>query len=388
MKIIGKKSSNQYKENFNRGYNYLKSNRLDKAIIYLKKAGESRETLLNLGAAYMHMGDYNNARKVLTLSRNAPSMTGEKSADYVSAILNLGLIEYHNENDDLAIEYYREGLEKCFDFDLVYNYANARLRQYCSGKYDDLKYCWQLYESRFQIINAVSLTNRANWTGGHVESITVLSEQGIGDCIMFARYLPYLREYCDRLVVQCEESLNCVFSRYEISNSKSIDTTHAVAFGSLGNLLDHIPSGEFIGGGNSGSMIGCVWRSNNTHSNNILRNCDEKYFLSLGNVGSLGPDCIGGMPRLPSSSWTETMATLRELKCVVTIDTAIAHLCGAMGVKCYVIMPLHNSDFRWGDSSMGYNNKWYKSVTVIRNPGSWDAAFKDLKQCLKLADQT
>jgi tetratricopeptide (TPR) repeat protein len=388
MKIIGKRSSNQYIENFNRGYRYLTNGKLDKAIASFKKAGRNRETLLNLGVAYMHNMQYDLARKVLEESRTAAGLDGKKYDDYINAILNLGLIEYHTENDDLAVMIYREGLEKGFDFDLVYNYANARLRQYCSDKYDDLKYCWQLYESRFQICNAVTLAAKTNWTGGHVESITVLAEQGIGDCIMFARYLPELRKYCDRLVVQCESGLNCVFSGYEVNNTNKIDTTHAIAFGSLGNLLDHIPDGEFIGGGNSGDTIGCVWKSNNKHSNNIFRNCTEERFLSLGNVGSLGPDCVGVMPRLPSSTWAETMQTLRGLKCVVTIDSAIAHLCGAMGVKCYVLMPLYNSDFRWGDSSMGYNNKWYKSVTVIRNPGSWDLAFKDLKQCLKLADQT
>jgi tetratricopeptide (TPR) repeat protein len=334
------------------------------------------------------MCEFDKAKTTLEKARLAKPMTGTSDGNYTDALLNLGLLEYHRENDDLAIDYYRAGLNEIIDFDLVFNYAHARLRQYCSGKYDDLKYAWQLYESRFRIRDAVKLSSGVNWVGGYVDSITVLSEQGLGDCIMFSRYLDELSKYCNRLVIQCEESANAIFSKYNVSNSTEITTTHTVAFGSLGNLLDYVPKCS-AKGYNSGNVIACVWQSNNKHSNNRLRNTSVEYMLKLGNVASIGPDCSDPrIPHLASSTWNETIASLRNVRCVVTIDSAIAHLCGMLGVECYVLMPLYNSDFRWGDSSTGYNNIWYDSVKVIRNPGSWDAAFGDLRNCLKLADQT
>jgi hypothetical protein len=47
-------------------------------------------------------------------------------------------------------------------------------------------------------------------------------------------------------------------------------------------------------------------------------------------------------------------------------------------------MPLHDSDFRWGDSSMGFDNVWYSSVKVIRNPGTWEEALDIVSKLLEL----
>jgi hypothetical protein len=338
----------------------------------------------------MYTGEYALAEKVLLEAnkKEVKFLNGKTSSSYSDALCNLGLLKYHTEDDLAAIDYYRDGLEDNFTFDLAWNYGNARLRQYCSRKFSDLKFCWQMYETRFQIGNAVVLGDRVNWTGGFVDSITVLAEQGIGDCIMFARYLPYLKQYCNKVVVQCEPELNFLYENP--SNNNKIETTHAVASGSLGNLLDYIPAGDWIGGWTGGTdIIGCVWKSNNNHSNNTLRNTTADRMLGLGNIMSIGPDCNDErIPKLPSSTWKETYESLKTVKCVVTIDSAIAHLCGAMNVPCYVLMPLRNTDFRWGDSSMGYDNLWYKSVKVIRNPNSWDTTFERVRECLKLADQT
>jgi hypothetical protein len=68
---------------------------------------------------------------------------------------------------------------------------------------------------------------------------------------------------------------------------------------------------------------------------------------------------------------------------VITVDTALAHLCGACGIECWVLMPLNTPDFRWGDSSMGAKNIWYDSVRVIRNPNSWEKVFEEVNSLLR-----
>jgi hypothetical protein len=160
--------------------------------------------------------------------------------------------------------------------------------------------------------------------------------------------------------------------------------------GSLGNLLDHIPSGEFIAyekPENKVLRIGCNWSSKNKHANEFLRNTTAASMLRLrkyGTLYSINPEHNhGGFIKMHSSSWGDTINNIRSLDLVITIDSGIAHLCGAMGVECLVLMPLRNSDFRWGDSSMGTSNLWYPSVRVIRNPGNWDAVMTKVEEYVR-----
>lgn len=66
----------------------------------------------------------------------------------------------------------------------------------------------------------------------------------------------------------------------------------------------------------------------------------------------------------PLKSWSDTAAMISQLDAVVTVDTAVAHLAGCLGVKTWVILPL-NSDWKWGIGSE--RSWWYDSVEVVRN---------------------
>lgn len=372
-----------------RAIKYFNAGRFGDAIPILAKLKPSKEKYLNLAACYMHINQYSLARDMLEKVSTAKFMNGQDGF-MVEACLNSGLLEYHLENDSDAIFIYRSGLEETKNYDLMWNYGITRLRQYCSGKYADLKFAWQLYEARFRIFHAVKTPLVPNWTGGvRVPSITVMAEQGIGDNIMFSRYLPEVAKWCDRLVVQCTPDTACLFPGYEHSYSTEQTTTHVISMCSLGNLLEYIPPVVPIGEyaiPNSGK-IGLVWRSNNKHSTGEIRNIPVKYLyrlLELRDCYTLGSDCRDKrIPVLPSSSWSMTMSSLMELDAVVCIDTAIAHLCGTMGIPCYLLLGSRNTDWRWGDKSMGFNNMWYPSVKVIRNTGDWRDSVEKVIECLK-----
>lgn len=77
----------------------------------------------------------------------------------------------------------------------------------------------------------------------------------------------------------------------------------------------------------------------------------------------------------------ETAAILCSLDGVITIDTAVAHLAGAMGVKTHV-MVAKAADWRWGLSLK--KSLWYPTVTILRQeiPGDWTPVIEQARQSL------
>ena len=63
--------------------------------------------------------------------------------------------------------------------------------------------------------------------------------------------------------------------------------------------------------------------------------------------------------------FTYTAAALKNLDCVISVDTSVIHLAGALGVKTYVLLP-YDSDWRWFDAKNP--NAWYDSVELFIQP--------------------
>lgn len=97
-------------------------------------------------------------------------------------------------------------------------------------------------------------------------------------------------------------------------------------------------------------------------------------------IGPNGP--TKGFEHLPSVTWLETIAQLEKVDLVISVDTSIVHLCGSLGKPCWVLMPRLETDWRWGNSTLGFDNMWYDSVSVIRNKNNWDSVFAEVKKLL------
>ena len=69
--------------------------------------------------------------------------------------------------------------------------------------------------------------------------------------------------------------------------------------------------------------------------------------------------------------FSDTAAAVKSMDAVVTADTCIVHLAGALGVNTNLLLP-YSSDWRWFDDEK--TTPWYKSVEIFkqRNPISWD----------------
>lgn len=136
--------------------------------------------------------------------------------------------------------------------------------------------------------------------------------------------------------------------------------------------------------------IGLVWAGSLTHErdhersilleqlNPLLQKSGVQFYAPF-----LGPSLseIGNRPvtRLDNliTDFADTAALLMQLDCLVSVDTSVAHLAGALGVKTYLLLP-HAPDWRWGIS--GEATPWYSSLTLLRQPsyGDWDDVIAQL----------
>lgn len=376
---------------FNKALNYLSKNRPEKALAIFKKLPRYKEVLLNMGNAYRLLDkDDEAAECYLEAAKSTTPFTDNSFIDvYPIALNNLGLLAYTYENDDVAVEFYTAALKKEPGYpDAMWNMGNALLRQYSSNKYKDLKMCWDLYEYRFMRSGSpVKLKTKKKlpiWTGAPIPHVCIMVEQGFGDQLMFGRYLSLAAARCGKITVQCHDRAKELFSDYATcSDPSETDATHGIGICSLGRIFsDEIPAGDWLNAKyvpkikNSILDIGVTWSGNPNHVNDRHRSSTANAFrplASCGNLYTLNPTEVNepGFTALECGDWGDTIRALSKLDVVVCVDTSIAHLCGALGMPCIMINQRKNSDFRWGDSSMGTSNIWYPSVKVIRD---WDNA--------------
>ena len=184
----------------------------NKAISFYEKIDPKfKEVYLNLGSAYKGLNIYDKSYKAYTLAADTsiPFANG-KYGQYSSAYNNLGLLHYALGNDKTALEHYSRALNiDPLNYDAIWNYGSALLRS--SNCVDG----WKHYEYRFKQPSSKFKAELPMWDGvSSGSSICVLAEQGIGDKIMFSRYLHLLSEKFTTIYVQCHPSLDCFYSSY------------------------------------------------------------------------------------------------------------------------------------------------------------------------------
>lgn len=388
-------------QNYNRATKYLEKGNPEKALQFYKRQLKDygfKECYLNMGNSYRLLGNDPEAIKCyLKASALDTPFSDNTFGAYDNALGNLGLLEYTYGNDDAAIAYYTAALEKNpLHFDSIWNYANALLRKHCSLEDVDSVAAWKSYEYRFKRTNATRVDRSIRtWNGiTSGKSIVVLAEQGMGDKLMFGRYIHCLRDYFAEIWVQCPVDMEAVFSEYlvcqEIPDVECSIPICSLAgiFGTVQDawLRDKFGARKFAG---DRLKIGIEWAGSDTHSNNKYRSVPSSSFLDLLEFGDLysirpGAESVRGVTALNSSSWAESAEIVNGLDLIISVDTSIVHLAGSLGRECWMLQPLKETDFRWGNNSMGEKNIWYDSVRVIRNHGSWANVFAEVRARLEL----
>jgi Flp pilus assembly protein TadD len=241
------------------------------------------------------------------------------------------------------------------------------------------------------------------WDGADPDGRVILvhAEQGLGDTIQFARYLPLIAQRGGTPILACEPSLIPLLSTIQgyriVSKYDPLPPYDAwIDQMSLphvfGTTIDNIPLPEGYLTADptpSAPRIGLAWIGNPLHRNDRRRTPPQEVFGPFasfpGRVVSLVPGRelrgIACAPTRPLTSYAETAALIAALDLVVTVDTSVAHVAGALGCPAWVLLP-YAPDWRW----LLHRNDtpWYNSLRLFRqpSPGDWRAVIASVMDAL------
>jgi len=328
------------------------------------------------------------------------------------------------ESGDLA------GALECYDQALRLDPGDAecrRNRAHALLQSGDFEKGWRELEWRWQTRHLSAIRrdwDKPQWGGGDFEGQTLLvhAEQGFGDCLHFARYLPLAAARGGTLVVECPDSLAELLGRIDGVSQTVAAGQELPAFdwqlpmlslpGVFATDFDTMPADvpyldvpesaleawrNRVGGG--GMNVGIVWKGSRKHKRDGWRSPgltalaplfeiegvnwfslqkddgrDDLATASLDNrIENLGSDF---------GTFTDAAAAASHLDLVISPDTAAAHLAGALARPVWLMLP-HASEWRWfADRD---DSPWYPTMRLFRQPsfGDWAGVVTEVTDALK-----
>jgi tetratricopeptide (TPR) repeat protein len=286
---------------------------------------------------------------------------------------------------------------------------------------------WQAYIDRMPPRDFA----QPRWDGADLSGRRILLhvEQGFGDAIQFARFVPMVAARNGRIVLECQSSLGRLFAGQTWAGVERVVgqgddlgefdvhcplVSLPLAFGTtLATIPAEMPylraeSGvvdrwrERLRTGSARLNVGLVWAGKTIP--------DPRRTIGLAGLGPLAEVADvrfvslqkgGGSEeaqRPPSGmewvDWTaeltdfaDTAALMEALDVVITIDTAAAHLAGALGKRAWVLLP-YSPDWRWLRS--GETSPWYPTMRLFRQRvfGDWSAPIAEVVEALRSLDMS
>jgi len=240
----------------------------------------------------------------------------------------------------------------------------------------------------------------------------IYHEQGYGDTIQFTRYLPKLYKFKDTKVIfgvqetlnklikynfpnneiisTLDDNLKCDYSlplmsipyKFDINNIKPLKQYLKVDAKDIKNFQQkHIIKKTF--------NIGIVWQGSQGHNKDKKRSLKLSYFERLLDIPNttLYSLQIKDNEEIENTNiinlgqhfndFYDTAVAIKSLDLIISIDTSVIHLAGALGKECWVLIS-HHPDWRWGLNTT--TNDWYKSITLFRqiDRSNWDIPFENI----------
>jgi tetratricopeptide (TPR) repeat protein len=419
-----KLNPNLPKAYYNLGIALQDSKQPDEAILYYRKAvvlGMHTPGLYsNLGLALQEQGQ---ADEAISSYQKALQLDPK----FVEAHYNLGNAFQEKGQLDKAISCYQKVIQLDSDYtDARYNLSLVLL---LTG---DFKQGWEEYEWRWKLKDKEqNHYSQPLWKGNDIAGCTILlhAEQGFGDTIQFIRYAPLVAERCKRVIVQCQKELisllhtvkgvDQVFMQGQqlpefdlhcpLLNLPSIFETD------MSNIPAKIPYitadaakaemwKERIQKGGARIRTGLVWSGNPKHKKDHKRSCRLEIFSPLAEAGkitfySLQKGSAAAEAKNPHHdlqlidyteemyNFADTAGLIANLDLVISVDTSVAHLAGALGKNVWILLPF-DSDWRWLLDRE--DSPWYPTMKLYRQPapGDWESVISRVKEDLRKLNDT
>lgn len=295
------------------------------------------------------------------------------------------------------------------------NPANLRARFFRSlslltqGKFEE---GFKEYEVRYSMIPLVPQIGKPIWRGQEDiagKTILLCAEQGLGDAIQFSRYGQWLKdkhrvkraiilarkEYVDLLkrvwgIDDVVDKIDADSAEFEylapLMSMPGLSMTEGAPWYGVSPYMS-IPASDTLKLQSEKLKVGFCWQGNRQHQNDRFRSIKPELFDSLLDMDicavSLQHDepLLRNMNSLGIGGILELAQAIDQLDLVITVDTATAHIAGALGKEVWMMVPV-NVDFRWGLGSS--STPWYPSMKIFRQtePLKWGPVLKSVEAAL------
>lgn len=359
--------------------------------------------VFNLGSAQLKSGLYQES--VATFIRAFGLAPPEHAR---IAMLHIGLANYASGNTGEALKWYERGRALQDDTDVQQSIAIARLM---SGELEAM----HEFECKYHTPRRKPIVESGipRWMGEDLTGKTVIvcHEQGFGDTIQFARFIPELK--AERVIWSGPLSLeqlmaeNFAFSEMIGEDGPFEADYYCSPISICGALKAKYPSGSGAPYMRSDAMklpdrglkVGLAWAGNADYAHDAERSIDLLQLAPLleipgtglysfqvgrgeGDITRLGLDGLIANLGGTLKDWKDTARAIMAMDVVVTVDSGVAHLAGALGKPVLILLPYANC-WRWMlDRS---DTPWYASARLFRQfaPGQWAEPVLHVKRALE-----
>ena len=373
---------------------------------------------VNLGTALGRQHRPAAALQAFLHAETLPEKEGEETDNFVNVAI--GFVEDGRVQDALAV--FEQGLPERPDAGGYYAYALALLK---AGR---LAEGWHYYEFRRLRDSPPSVRLEARhpaWEGQDLRGKTLLLhvEQGFGDVIQLVRYAPFVKSLGAKVVLRVSRPMKSLARAFNgidlvVDPDEPVPTfdffAHLFSLPRIfGTEVATIPAQvpyieaprELVErwserlGGEGVLKVGVVWAGNPEHKNDRYRSLRLAALAPLWPVAGVrfislqkgaaaaeweglpaGLDAVNLGPEL--ADFTDTAAVISQLDLVICVDTAVAHLAGALGKPVWLLVA-QPADFRWLEGRE--DSPWYPTMRLFRQSerGDWDEVIERVKEALQ-----
>lgn len=335
---------------------------------------------------------------------------------------NLGLIE--RERADLGASLHAYDRALALEPDNAFAHTDRANTLLLMGDYAQgwSAYGWRWHKPAFAL--PPGLASIPPWTGQDLHGQTLLlhSEQGLGDTLQFCRYAIDLVARGCHVVLAVQPPLVGLLADAFAPRIQVLPVTAALPACDYRCALLDLPARlgattePFLG--DSGYLradpqrtvvqaarwqdspalrVGLVWRGSAQHPNDNRRSLGlatllahlpwGPFYLNL-QIDTTAAEQLALQARSDIATlepndpdWRDTAAAMHNLDLVITVDTSVAHLAGALGVPTWVLLPFA-PDWRW--QLQRTDSPWYRSLKLFRQtqPGNWHGVLQQVTLAL------